>query len=145
MAVKPTPEGYHSVTPFLAVRGVAKVIDFLKATFDAEQVMRMEGPGDTVSHAEVRVGDSLVMMGEPMAGMDPVPGMLYVYVKDADATYQRALKAGATSVREPRDEFYGDRNAGVKDAAGNTWWIATHVEDVSPEEIRRRAEAQARE
>ncbi len=103
----------------------------------------METPDGRVSHAEVRIGDSIVMMGEPTERTETQPAHLYVYVNDTDETYDRALKAGAVSLMEPKDQFYGDRNAGVKDAFGNVWWIATHVEDVPPEEMRRRAAAEA--
>ena len=145
MPVKPIPEGYHSVTPYLVVQGAAALIDFLKQAFDATEVERMSGPDGTIQHAEVRIGNSIIMMGEATAPREPMPTMLYLYVNDTDATYQRALKAGATSVQEPANQFYGDRNAGVKDRSGNFWYIGTHVEDVSPEEIRRRAAAQAKQ
>jgi len=145
MPVKPIPDGYHSVTPYLVVKGVAALIDFLKQAFDAHEIERMAHPDGTVQHAEVRIGDSVVMMGEATAPSNPMPAMLYLYVNDTDATYQRALQAGATSVREPADQFYGDRSAGVQDRSGNFWYIATHVEDVSPEELARRAAAQAKQ
>ncbi len=141
MAVTPIPEGYHTVTPYLVVQGVPKLIDFLKQAFDAQEIMRMPRPDGTIMHAEVRVGDSAVMMGEARGEFKPMPGSLYLYVDDTDATYQRALQAGATSLMEPADQFYGDRHAGVVDAVGNHWWIATHIEDVLPEELARRAEA----
>jgi PhnB protein len=96
-------------------------------------------------HAEVRIGDSVVMMGEPADESSLMPGMIHLYVDDVDTTYQRALQAGATSLREPEDQFYGDRSAGVRDAFGNVWWIATHKEDVSPEEMKRRAQASMRQ
>ncbi len=140
MAAKPIPEGYHTVTPYLVVQRAAQLIDFLKEAFDAEETERLTRPDGTVSHAEVRIGNSIVMMGEPMEPTDAQPGHLYVYVADTDATYRRAIKAGADSLLEPTDQFYGDRNAGVKDAFGNVWWIATHVEDVPPDELKRRAE-----
>jgi len=142
MAVKPIPEGYHSVTPYLTIPGVARVIDFLRQAFDAQETHpRMQRPDGTVMHAEVRIGDSLMMMGEPMGEWKAMPGSFYMYVKDVDATYKRALGAGATSLTEPANQFYGDRSAGVKDSAGNVWWIGTHVEDVPPEEMAKRAEA----
>ena len=140
MAVKPIPDGYHSVTPYLVVQGVAKLIDFLKQAFDAKEIERMAGPDGTVMHAEVRIGDSVVMMGEARGESKPMPAALYLYVNDTDVTYRRALQAGATSLKEPADQFYGDRSGGVKDPAGNQWWIATRKEDVSPEELARRAE-----
>jgi PhnB protein len=141
MAVKPIPEGYHSVTPYIVVPGVAKLIDFLKQAFDAHEKERMARPDGGIMHAEVRIGDSTLMMGEPMGEWKAMPASLYLYVADTDAAYKRALQAGATSMMEPADQFYGDRNAGVKDPCGNIWWIATRKEDVSPEELRRRAEA----
>ncbi len=141
MAVKPVPDGYHSVTPYLVVQGVARLIDFLKQAFDAEEIERLPGPDGTIMHGEVRIGDSVVMMGDARGEFRPMPASLHLYVNDTDATYKRALQAGATSLMEPADQFYGDRNAGVKDSLGNHWWIATHKEDVSPEELARRAEA----
>lgn len=93
-------------------------------------------------HAEVKIGDSVIMMGEPMGDFKPMPGSIYLYVKDTDATYRKAIQAGAVSIMEPADQFYGDRSAGVKDPLGNFWWIATHIEDVPPEELARRAAAQ---
>jgi PhnB protein len=140
MAVTPIPEGYHTVTPYLVVQGVAKLIDFLKRAFDAQELMRMPRPDGTILHAEVKIGDSIVMMGEATGEHKPMPGS-NLYVADTDATYKRALQAGASSTMEPADQFYGDRNAGVVDPVGNHWWIATHIEDVPPEELARRAEA----
>ncbi len=139
MAVKPIPEGSHTVTPYLIVEDAARVIEFAKQTFGANETERMTEPGGRIMHAEIRVGDSLIMLGEPMGKFQPMPTMLYVYVPDTDATYRKALQAGGESVMEPADQFYGDRNAGVKDPCGNMWWIATHKEDVAPEEMRRRA------
>ena len=141
MAVKPIPDGYHSVTPYLIVQGVAKLIDFLKLAFEAKETERMLGPDGKIMHAQVRIGDSIVMMGEPTGDFKPMPGSIYLYVNDTDAIYKRALEAGATSFMEPADQFYGDRNAGVKDPSGNIWFIATRKEDVPPEELTRRAEA----
>ncbi len=143
MAVKPIPDGYHSVTPYLTVPDAAGLIEFLRRAFGAQEVHRFTRDG-AVSHAEVRIGDSVVMLGQAGGEWQPMPAALHLYVPDADAVYRRALQAGAASLREPADQFYGDRMAGVRDPAGNYWWIATHVEDVSPEEMRRRAEAHAR-
>jgi PhnB protein len=142
MAVKSIPDGFHTVTPYLVVSGVSTLLEFLKQAFDAQEtlspMLRSDG---RVGHAEVKIGDSIIMMGEPMGDMQPMPGSLYLYVQDTDAVYQRALQAGATSLMEPADQFYGDRSAGVKDAVGNQWWIATHQEDVPPDEMLRRARA----
>jgi len=141
VAVKLKPEGYHSVTPYLVVANVAQVIDFVKSTFGAEElhppVRRSDG---SIMHCELRIGDSPIMMGEPMGQYPAMPACLYVYVDDTDAVYRQALRTGAKSMMEPADQFYGDRSAGVKDPAGNLWWIATHKEDVSPEEMERRAQ-----
>jgi len=142
--VKPVPERYHSVTPYLVVEGVPKLLEFLRKTFNSTELERVPRPDGTISHAEVRIGDSVVMMGEANAQSKPMPTMLYVYVEDVDAVYKRALQAGAKPVRELKDEFYGDRAGGVADPVGNQWWIATHKEDVSSEELRRRMEAQNR-
>ena len=139
MAVKPIPDGFHTVTPYLLIEGVAKLIEFLKSAFDAEETEKLSMPDGTIGHAQVRIGDSIVMMGEARGDWKPMPGSIYRYVPDTDATYRQALEAGATSIMEPADQFYGDRNAGVKDPIGNVWWIATHKEDVSPEELERRA------
>ena len=139
--VKPIPEGYHSVTPYLIVSGVPKLMEFLKQAFDAKETVRMASPDGTVNHAEMVIGDSKVMMGELEPSRQRTPAGLYVYVADADKTYRRALEAGATSLMEPADQFYGDRSGGVVDAFGNTWWIATHIEDVAPQEMKQRAAA----
>lgn len=143
-AVSYIPAGYHTVTPYLIVKGAATLVDFLKKVFDGQEIERMTRPDGTIAHAEVRIGDSVVMLGEPSGEWKPMPATLNVYVKDADATYAKALQAGARSLREPTDQFYGDRQSGVTDPVGNCWWIATHVEDVSPDEMKRRAEAAMR-
>jgi len=141
MAAKPIPDGYHVVTPYLIVRGVPGLIDFMTKAFQAEVLERMETPDGTVMHAEVKIGDSMIMMGEASDKYPPMPAGLYLYVKDTDAVYRRALDAGATSLMEPADQFYGDRNAGVRDSSGNLWWIGTHIEDVPAEEMKKRAQA----
>jgi PhnB protein len=144
MTVQPIPEGYHSVTPYLIVEGAAKLIEFAKSAFGAEVRGRMEEPGGAIMHAEITIGDSMIMLADSMGAENPpMPTMLHVYVNDVDATYRSALAAGGASEREPTDQFYGDRSAAVKDAFGNRWYIATHVEDVSPEEMEKRAAAAA--
>ncbi len=141
--VKAIPDGYGTVTPMIVVEGADKVVGFLKKVFDAEELHRLKRPDGKIGHAEVRIGDSKVMIGEAGGSKDCVatPANLYVYVKDVDATYKRALKAGATKAMEPADMFWGDRYGAVRDHGGNTWGIATHVEDVSPAEIEKRAAA----
>jgi len=139
--VKAIPDGYHTVTPYIVINGVAKLIEFVKSSFGATEVMRHTRPDGSVMHAEVRIGDSVIMMGEAPAGGKHFPAMLHLYVDDVDATYQRALEAGATSLREPTDQIYGDRSGGVQDEFGNQWWLAKHLEDVSEEEMARRMAA----
>jgi PhnB protein len=143
MPVKPIPEGYHTVTPLMSVKGAARLIDFLKAAFGAEERYRLAAADGSVMHAELRIGDSILMLGEAMEGYPVMPASLYLYVPDADATYGAALGAGAETVEAPADQFWGDRVASVKDFAGNRWWIASHVEDVDSDEIARRAQAHA--
>ena len=146
MAAKPIPDGYHSVTPYLTVHGAAKVIEFLKQAFGAEiSHQPLKRPDGTIMHAQVKIGDSMIMMGDPTGAkhewQKPMAAALYLYVPDCDKLYQSALRAGAKSLQEPADQFYGDRHGGVVDPWGNQWWIATHKEDVSPEEMARRAQA----
>lgn len=143
MPVQSMPEGFHSVTPLLAARGATRLIDFLKAAFGAVELFRLSAADGSVMHAELRIGDSVLMLGEAMEGFSPMPASLYLYVPDADATYRAALDAGGESLEEPADRFWGDRMALVRDFAGNRWWIATHVEDVDSDEVARRARAQA--
>ena len=107
--------------------------------------MRHPTPEGRVMHAEVQIGDSRIMVAEVCGEWNPIPAMLHVYVNDADATYRTAIEAGATSLQEPTDQFYGDRSGGVKDAFGNHWWIATHKEDISPEEMQKRSAAAVRD
>src|SRR5262245_16627607 len=109
--VKPIPDEYRTVTPFLVVKQVPKLIDFLKRVFDATEKEMMAQEDGTIRHAELKIGDSIIMMGEAVEPREPMPGMFYIYVEDTDAVYKRALEAGATSVMEPADQFYGDRNA----------------------------------
>lgn len=135
------PDGFHTVTPYLIVSDAAALIEFLKAAFGATEVMRMPGPEGQVMHAEVRIGDSVIEMGQANGEWPAMPGSLHIYVPDIDAVYLRALDAGAVTLSEPKDQFYGERSASVEDPVGNLWHIATKTEDVSPEEMRRRAEA----
>jgi uncharacterized glyoxalase superfamily protein PhnB len=136
--VKPIPEGYHSLTPIVTVEGAVKLIDFLKQVFNAQVEEVYKGRDSRVIHAELTIGDSILMLSDSNPEFPALPAMINVYTEDVDAAYKRALKAGATSLREPSNQFYGDRTAGVKDAHGNQWWIATHVEDVPQEELEKR-------
>jgi PhnB protein len=138
MAAKPVPDGYHTVTPYLTVDDAALQIDFLKRAFNGQVNYEMKDPQGNVRHAEVRVGDSILMIGQARDEWKPRPMTFYLYVPDVDALYKSALAAGAKSLQEVTTQFYGDRSGGVEDPQGNYWWIATHVEDVSPEEMDRR-------
>src|ERR1700730_1991100 len=137
---KPIPDGFHTVTPYLIVDGAKKVIDFMQqalgAKHDHEPTLRPDG---TIMHATLKIGDSMVMISDASEHAKAMPVMLYLYVPNVDAAYQLALKAGATSIMEPADQFYGDRSGGVRDAAGNSWFFGTHIEDVTPAELKKRA------
>lgn len=135
------PEGLRAVTPYLMVRGGAKLIDFLKQTFGAETIVLHQDPGGKVMHAQVRIGDSMLQISDASAPWEPTPAALHVYVPDVDATYKKAIAAGATSLHEVMDMFYGERSGGVKDAWGNSWWIATFKEELTKDEIDQRAAA----
>ena len=142
MAVKPVPEGYHTVTPYLVVRGADKTIEFMKKAFGAELSFEpMMRPDGKIMHADLKLGDSHVMISEEMDQHPAMPSMVHLYVPNVDAVYQRAIAAGGTSTLEPIDQFYGDRSGGVKDPSGNHWYIATHKEDVGMAELKKRAEA----
>lgn len=130
MSVKPIPDGFHTVTPYLVVPDAALLIDFLKRAFNAEEIHRSHRPDGAVAHAQVKIGDSMVMMGQAQDEWKPMPCMLYLYVEDVDAWFERAVQAGGTVVRQVNDEAYGDRAGGVQDPAGNQWWVATHRQDV---------------
>ena len=144
MSVKPIPENYPRVSPYLIVKDCAKTIGFLKYVFGTQEREKMTLPDGTVNHGEVNIGISVIMMGKATENHQPQNAMLYIYVEDTDAAYKRAIEKGAVSVMEPADQFYGDRNAGVKDKDGINWWMATHVEDVSKEEIQRRNKERAK-
>ena len=147
--VKPIPEGYGAVTPYLIVDGAARAIEFYKQAFGAEETFRMEAPGGRVGHAEIKIGDSHVMLADEhpeMGARGPrtiggSPISLVLYVEDVDATVNRAVEAGAKLTRPVANQFYGDRTGGVEDPFGHAWYVATHVEDVSSEEMKKRAAA----
>lgn len=140
MPAKAVPDGYHTVTPYIIVKGVDSLIGFLKQVFDAKETERLTRADGTIMHAEVRIGDSVVMMGEAGGPFEPMPASIHLYVPDADATYRSAIQAGGISLMEPTDQFYGDRNGGVKDTWGNHWWISTHKEDLTHEELQKRTD-----
>jgi PhnB protein len=144
MAVKPIPEGYQTVTPYLVNRGAEQVIKFAENAFGARERSRLPGPKGTIGHAEIEIGGSIIMVADEDERNNAMPAMIHLYMEDVDSVYQRALDAGATSIQEPKNQFYGDRNAGVQDSAGNKWYISTHVEEIPQDEMERRvAEALA--
>ncbi len=132
------PEGHHTVTPYLVVPDGDALIEFMEKAFDARVIDRNYDGEGRLMHADLVIGDSHVMLGQANEEFTATRAMVHLYVEDVDATYRRALDAGAESIREVADQFYGDRSGGVQDPSGTQWWIATHVEDVSPEEMERR-------
>jgi PhnB protein len=148
--VQPIPEGYHAVTPYLIFSGAAEAIAFYQKALGASEVMRMDGPGGKIHHAEINIGGSRVMLADEhpeIQALSPKtiggsPVSMHVYVEDVDAAVERAVKAGATLIRPVADQFYGDRVGGIEDPFGYRWFIATHKEDLTMDEIHRRAAAQ---
>ena len=138
MAVNPIRDGFHALTPYLFAEGADRLIEFLGTAFEAETASLERRPDGVVMHAELRIGDSMLMVGEASEAFGPMAASIYLYVEDCDAVYQRALAAGGQSVFEIADLPSGERYGGVRDAWGNLWWIATHVEDLSPEEQEKR-------
>jgi len=147
--VNPIPDGYHTVTPYLIIKGAAAAIDFYKRAFGAVELFRMGGPEGKVGHAEIKIGDSPIMLADENPEMEALspqtiggtPFSIMLYVEDVDAMFKQAIAAGGEQIRPVADQFYGDRTGGLKDPFGFQWWIATHVEDVPPEELERRAKA----
>lgn len=148
MSVKPIPEGYRTLTPYLAVDDATEAIEFYERAFGANERSRMPGPDGKIAHAELLIGDSLVMLSDPFpqstvkppAQVGGTTAGLFMYVEDVDAAYRRAIDAGATETMPPEDMFWGDRFASVADPFGHSWEIATHVEDLTPEEIAKRGQ-----
>ena len=138
MHTKPIPDGFHAITPYLFVQGALRLIEFISAAFGGKVTYRAERPDGSVMHATMRVGDSMLMLADASAQFGPMPASIYLYVTDSDAVYQSALNSGGTSVFPIMTLPSGERYGGVKDPCGNIWWIATHVEDVPPEEQERR-------
>ncbi|HEY1496106.1 MAG TPA: VOC family protein [Candidatus Solibacter sp.] len=130
--LKVVPEGYHTITPYLIVEGAAKLVEFLKTVFHATVISTMNKPDGKLGHTELRIGDSVLMLADARDQWHAMPTMLYLYVPDADATYAKAIAAGATSVMPVQDQPYGDRSGGVKDMCGNQWWVASHIAVATP-------------
>lgn len=151
MAVNYIPQGYHTATPYLIVKGAARAIDFYKQAFGATELMRFAGPGGSVGHAEIRIGDSPIMLADEMpqmgyrspAALGGSPVSVMLYVPDVDKVVDRAVKAGAKLEKPVADQFYGDRNGTIHDPFGHVWTVSTHKEDVSPEEMQRRVAGMA--
>jgi PhnB protein len=150
MSVSHTPKGYHTATPYLVIKGAAAAIDFYKKVFSATEVMRMPGPGGMVMHAEIKIGDSIIMLADEFPDMGfrgpqsigGSPVGINLYFPDVDARFAAAIKNGAIEKRPVQNQFYGDRSATIVDPFGHIWTISTHVEDVAPEEMNRRFEAE---
>lgn len=142
MPVKPVPEGYTTVTPYLVVENGDTLLDFVKRAFNARIHHDTRNPDGTLMHADFVIGDSHIMAGQAGGPWKPMPASIYLYVPDVDAQYKRAVEAGGKSIAEPATMFYGDRHGGVLDPCGNQWWIATHVEDVPEDELKRRQDAE---
>lgn len=151
MAVQPIPEGYHTLTPYLIVKGAADALEFYARALGAQELFRLTGPGNSIGHAELRIGDSPFMLADEfpqMGAVSPQPGQghavsFMVYVPDVDAAFARAIDAGCTEVKPVQNQFYGDRAGTLVDPFGHQWTLATHVEDVPPDELQRRMEAMA--
>jgi len=149
--VKPIPEGYHSVTPYLCCKDAGAAIEFYKRAFGATELMRMSAPGEKIGHADIQIGDSHVMLADEfpeMGFLSPQsvggsPVMMHLYVEDADATAERAVAAGAKVTRPVEDQFYGDRGGQFEDPFGHKWYVSTRKEDLSPEEVKKRMAAMA--
>lgn len=148
--VKPIPQGFHSVTPYLTLNDTARAIDFYKRAFGAQEVMRMNGPDGKIGHAEIRIGDSVIMLGDEMSGMgNRSPQSLggttcgiNLYVEDVDKIFNQAVSAGAQVEAQVADMFWGDRYGRLKDPFGHSWSVSTHKEDVAPAELSKRMQAE---
>jgi PhnB protein len=148
MAAKPIPDGYHTATPYLIVSGAARAIAFYKQAFAASEMMRMDGPDGKVGHAEIKIGDSRIMLADeyPEMGFRSPQSLggagvsILLYVEDVDSRFKQAIASGAKELREVKDQFYGDRSGTLEDPFGHVWTIATHKEDLTPEEMQKRSE-----
>lgn len=141
MPTNPIRDGFHTITPYLVTQDASRLIKFLLAAFGGELISKMNRPDGSVMHAEMRIGDSMLMLGERSTAFPAMPTSIYLYVPNCDAVHRQALEAGGSLISEVRDMPSGERYGGVKDPCGNIWWVATHVEDVPPEEQDRRWKA----
>lgn len=149
--IRPIPKGYHAVTPYLSVQGAAGAIAFYKKAFGAKEVMRMPGPGGTIGHAEIQVGDSRIMLADEFPEMNfrspqsvgGTPVNIHLYVPDVDKVVKKAVAVGAKPLRPVADQFYGDRSGSLEDPFGHVWHVATHIKDIPMKELKKRAAAMA--
>ncbi|PTR16559.1 PhnB protein [Nitrosospira sp. Nsp2] len=150
MSIRPIPDGYHSITPYLMINGAAEAIEFYRRAFGAKELFKMDAPGGKIGHAEIEIGNSRIMMADDCGGESPFsnpqsaggsPVGLHLYVEDVDAVFAQAVSEGATVIKSVKDQFYGDRTGALKDPFGHIWFLATHKEELSPDEIKQRAEA----
>ncbi len=148
MTIKPIPDGYHSITPYLMINGATQAIEFYKQAFGATEMFRMDAPGGKIGHAEILIGDSRIMMADDCGQESPFRHPrssgsssvgLHLYVDDVDQVFAQAVNAGAKVIKPVQDQFYGDRTGALEDPFGHIWFIATHKEDLSPDEIKKRA------
>ena len=151
--VKPIPDGFHTATPYMVIRDAARAIEIYKKAFGATEIYRHADPDGKIRHAQIKIGDSPLMLadefpefsvGRSPQSLNGSPVHIYLYVEDVDAVFNQAVSSGAASLMPVQDQFYGDRSGGVTDPFGHVWWIATHKEDVSPDEIQKRAAAHGR-
>ena len=148
--VKPIPDGFHGATPYLIIKGAARALEFYKRAFGAIEIMRMEGPGGVSGHAEIKIGEAIIMLSDEVPNMGArspqalggTPVSIYIYVPDVDALAHRATEVGAKVLRPVANQFYGYRSVAFEDPFGHWWGFATHIEDVAPEEMKKRAAAQ---
>lgn len=142
MPVKPIPDGYRAVTPYLLVHDLDRIAEFMKKAFGAKQKERIDFEDGSPMHVTMLIEDCAIMLAQAQGEHKPMPSMLYIYVKDVDKVYEQAIAAGGIKLMAPKDQAYGDRCGGVRDGSGNQWWIGTHIEDVKPAEVTRRYAAE---
>jgi uncharacterized glyoxalase superfamily protein PhnB len=138
MSIKPIPEGFHAITPYLFAQGASRLIEFISTAFEGELIFQQKRPDGAIMHATMQIGDSMLMLADPTPEFGPMPTSIYLYAADCDAVYHRALDSGGVSVFPMMTLPSGERYGGIKDPCGNIWWLATHVEDVPPDEQERR-------
>lgn len=144
MSIDYKPAGFHSLTPYVVVRAAEDYMAFLERAFEAEEKSRTMTADGMIMHAEMRIGDSIIEISDARVPYQPTQSSMHLHVPDADAVYRRAIEAGAASLVKPANQFYGSRESRVKDKWGNTWWLATHIEEVSEDEVRRRYQVSLR-